>query len=152
MMTFKRIPLAAASAIALAACAGGQTAPAASSSTPPATFTAQVAAGGELYGAHCAGCHGAQGEGKGAPRVVGLDKGALPLDPPPSAKYRKGQFKTVGDVAAFVAKNMPPNNPGKLSEEEYYSILAFDLKANGIDLGDKKLTPELAQTLDIPRK
>lgn len=152
MTNFDRSLFAAAAAVALAACGGSQASPAAPSSTPPATFAEQVAAGGELYGKHCASCHGAQGEGKGAPRVVGLDKGALPLDPPAAAKFRKGQFKTAGDVAAFVAKNMPPNNAGKLSDEEYFSILAFDLKANGVDLGDKKLTPELAQTLEIPRK
>jgi hypothetical protein len=38
-----------------------------------------------------------------------------------------------------------------LSEEEYFSILAFDLKANGIDLGDRKLDAALAKTLEVPR-
>ena len=100
----------------------------------------QVELGGKLFGAKCAGCHGDSGQGtSNAPRVVGLSEGALPLDPPPSAKYRKEQFKTVADVAGFVVKAMPPKAPGSLSEEEYFSILAFDLKANGIDLGDKKL-------------
>ena len=84
--------------------------------------------------------------------MVGLDKGALPLDPPPTAKYRKSQFKTVADIADFVVKNMPPNKGGSLSTEEYLAILAFDLKANGIDLGDKKLDLPLAATLTVPRK
>ena len=47
---------------------------------------------------------------------------------------------------------MPPTAPGSLKPEEYWSILAFDLKANGIDLGDKKLDAELAKTLEVPRK
>jgi len=129
--------------------------PAATGAEPaaPATFAEQVARGQELYGAKCAGCHGAAGEGKaGAPPVVGLDKGALPLDPPPGAKGRTTQFKTVADIADFVVKAMPPKAPGSLSAEDYYSILAFDLKANGIDLGDKKLDGELAKTLEVPRK
>lgn len=46
---------------------------------------------------------------------------------------------------------MPPNQSGSLSDEEYFSVLAFDLKANGIDLADKKLDGELAKTLVIPR-
>ena len=89
---------------------------------------------------------------KKAPAVVGLSTGALPLDPPTAAKYRKAQFKTVADVAQFVVTTMPPGAAGSLSNEQYLDILAFDLKANGIDLGDKKLDLELAKTLVIPRK
>jgi cytochrome c len=145
---------------ALAAC-GGSASPAenagsaaeAAPAAAPQTFAEQVELGGKLYGAKCAGCHGTSGQGtSNAPRVVGLADGALPLDPPASAKYRKVQFKTVADVAGFVVKTMPPKAPGSLSEEEYFSILAFDLKANGVDLGDKKLDGALAATLDIPRK
>jgi cytochrome c len=117
----------------------------------PATFAEQVALGQKLYGEHCAECHGASGEGKDAPRVVGLDKGALPLEPPPTAKYRKSKFETVADVAQFATKNMPPAAPGSLSEDQYWSILAFDLKANGIEL-DKKLDGAVASGLTIPRK
>jgi hypothetical protein len=47
---------------------------------------------------------------------------------------------------------MPPKAPGSLPAEQYWAILAFDLKANGIDLGDKKLDGELAKTLEVPRK
>jgi mono/diheme cytochrome c family protein len=118
----------------------------------PANFGEQAALGQKLYGENCAGCHGDSGEGKDAPPLVGLDKGALPLEPPKGAKYRKTQFKTVADVAEFVVKHMPPKTPGSLPEEHYWAILAFDLKANGIDLGDKKLDPELAKTLEIPRQ
>jgi hypothetical protein len=82
---------------------------------------------------------------------VGLDKGALPLKPPAGSK-RTTEFKTVADIADYVVKTMPPNAPGSLSAEDYYAVLAFDLKANGIDLGDKKLDGELAKTLDVPRK
>jgi len=115
-------------------------------------FARQAATGAELYAKNCADCHGAHGNDGKAPPVVGLAQGALPLDPPPGAKLRKTQFKTVGDVADFVAKTMPPKAPGSLSNDEYYAILAFDLKANGIELGDKVLEPGLAGTLEIPRK
>lgn len=117
----------------------------------PSTFAEQVSAGQQLYGQHCAECHGASGEGNPAPRVVGLTEGALPLDPPVTAKYRKTRFETVADVASFVVANMPPKAPNSLKTEEYWSILAFDLKANGIDLGAKKLDAALAKTLEIPR-
>ena len=116
----------------------------------PANFSAQVARGSEVYTARCAKCHGKGGEGSaGAPAVVGPT--ALPLDPPSAAKLRKSRFVTVADVADFVVENMPPGAPGTLSEEDYYSVLAFDLKANGIDLADKKLDGALAASLIIPR-
>jgi mono/diheme cytochrome c family protein len=86
---------------------GGPTTPSSSSSATgdPQTFAAQVEHGQKLYGEKCASCHGAGGEGsKNAPRVVGVDKGALPLDPPAGAKGRKTQFKTAADVADFVVK------------------------------------------------
>src|SRR5512146_2545483 len=100
-------------ALAAVACGGATPAPqapAAETSTPPAsaatpsadapsTFAEQVTLGAQLYGQKCAECHGASGEGSPGPRLVGLDKGALPLDPPPSAKARTSQFKTVADVA-----------------------------------------------------
>ena len=93
---------------------------------------AQIAQGKDLYGANCASCHGANGEGKGkAPKVVG--EGALPMDPPKGAKLRKGvKFMTAKDVADFVVAKMPPKKPGSLKPEEYLAILAFDLSANGV--------------------
>lgn len=128
---------------ALVACGGGEQPPPNSPSgeapagAAPKTFAEQVTAGQALYGSNCASCHGNSGEGTSAPRVVGMDKGALPLDPPPDRKFRKGQFKTAADVAGFVVKNMPPGKGGSLTEEQYFSILAFDLHANGVDLPNK---------------
>ena len=128
-------------------------APAAPAAEAPKTnpFQDQVAAGQALYGKHCAECHGPSGNDGKAPSVVGLDKGALPLDPPKKSKTRKTQFKTASDVADYVVKNMPPKTAGSLSADEYFAILAFDLHANGIDL-DKKLDGTLAATLELPRK
>lgn len=119
-------------------------------SASPATFGEQVALGATTYARECASCHGASGEGAGAPRVVGIAQGALPLDPPADRKYRHSRFVTVADVATFAVATMPPKAPGSLTADEYWAVLAFDLHANGIDL-DRKLTPELAAGLTIPR-
>ena len=132
--------------MSVAACGGESPPPASPTPTPitrtglgaePQTFAEQVTAGQKLYGDNCASCHGAAGEGAKAPRVVGMDKGALPLEPPKEAKYRKTQFKTASDVAGFVVKTMPPGAAGSMKEAEYWSILAFDLHANGVDLPKK---------------
>jgi mono/diheme cytochrome c family protein len=146
-----RVATAAVFGIGAVACGGGEPQPSAPGSGAPATFAEQVAQGQQLFGDKCASCHGAHGNDGKAPKLVGLKEGALSLDPPASAKARKQQFKTVADVADFVTKNMPPGAGGSLTADQYWSILAFDLKANGIDLGDKKLDPTLASTLTIPR-
>ena len=108
----------------------------------------QVAEGQQLYGKYCAKCYGDAGQGgKKAPPVVGKD--ALPLDPPATAKVRKSQFHTAQDVAAFVATKMPANKPGSLSADEYYAILAFDLKANGVDVSGKEIDPATAAQIKL---
>jgi cytochrome c len=129
--------------------------------TPPTktstAFADQAARGQMLFTQQCAECHGAAGEGgktktgKAVPKLVGLSTGALPEAPPPGSKMRKTPFKTVGDVATFVQKSMPMDNPGSLSMQQVYDVLAFDLKANGIDLKDKQLDAQNAATMDIPR-
>jgi S-disulfanyl-L-cysteine oxidoreductase SoxD len=120
--------------LAIAACA---TAPSARNSE---SGWSQADDGAKLYGQYCASCHGAAGQGtKDAPPVVG--KNALPLDPPATAKVRKTQFHTAQDVAQFVVANMPAKAPGSLTTEQYYDILAFDLKANGIDVSKMRIEP-----------
>jgi cytochrome c len=108
----------------------------------------QADEGAKLYGQYCASCHGDAGQGtKGAPPVVG--KNALPLDPPATAKVRNTQFHTAQDVAQFVAASMPAKAPGSLSTDQYYDILAFDLKANGIDVSKKKIDPTSAAEIKL---
>lgn len=117
------------------------------------SMNTQAVKGAALYTQHCAKCHGVMGEGtKKGPRVVDMDKGALSLNPPANAQKRTMQFRTVGDVAEFVLANMPKDDPGKLSEEDYFRILAFDLKANGVKLGNQHLDMNLARTMEIPRE
>lgn len=117
----------------------------------PATFAAQVELGKQLYGTNCAVCHGDKGQGTGdAPRLVGIDQGALPLKAPDTRMLRHEDFVTVGDVASFVVMNMPPNKAGSLSTDQYLAIVAFAIDANGVML-DQKLDLDLAETLTIPR-
>jgi S-disulfanyl-L-cysteine oxidoreductase SoxD len=109
-------------------------------SAQPHTPGNQVAQGGALFVAHCAECHGAQGQGdatKGVPPLVGAN--ALPLDPRPRAELRKNQFRTAQDVFDFVHVSMPLDEPGSLTEDQYWAILAFALHANGVDMRGKRI-------------
>ncbi|MDB4964927.1 MAG: hypothetical protein JWN44_616 [Myxococcales bacterium] len=143
-MTHRRSTILAATFTAAVALAGWAT----SSRAADSNGNDQAAEGGKLYAKHCAKCHGAGGEGtKKAPAVVG--KAALPLDAPATAKVRKSQFHTAQDVAEFVATKMPANKPGSLTVDEYYQILAFDLKANGVDVSAKKIDPKSAAEIKL---
>ena len=133
-----------------AGCAHNQSPdPAAASLSASATgdARAQATRGGQLFGQHCASCHGDGGQGtNGAPPLVGKD--ALPLDAPATAQVRKTPFHTAGDVYAFVKANMPAKAPGTLSQDEYLALIAFDLQANGVDLSGKAaLTPDALAAL-----
>jgi S-disulfanyl-L-cysteine oxidoreductase SoxD len=96
----------------------GSDTPAAGDEELEGPFDVQATRGGELYGAHCAKCHGASGEGGTAPAVVG--QGAL------------SRFADAAEVFTFVSEKMPGDAPGTLPEDDVLAILAFDLKANGV--------------------
>jgi len=129
------------SVVCVTACGG--TKEASSAPSTPGGATDQASLGAELYGAHCASCHGADGKGNaGTPAVVGSS--ALPLDAQPPSHARTAQFHTALDVLQFIQANMPPQKGGSLSQDEYNAILAFDLKANGVDLTGKKVTTDTA--------
>lgn len=103
----------------------------------PTTFAEQVTAGRPLFAQRCAGCHGASGEGSFAPRLIGREKGAL------------ASFTDAGDLADYVIRFMPPGRAGTLPREEYFSIVAFTVDANGIAAGDALLTDESASNVAL---
>lgn len=95
-------------------------------------LAAQIEQGKQLYVGHCAKCHGDSGQGTSeGPLVVGAD--AFPQQPREGAK-RDVEFKTAADVFGWATANMPPDDPGSLSTEEYLAVFAFGLTANGVQL------------------
>jgi hypothetical protein len=76
-----------------------------------------------------------------------VGKDALPLDPPSGAKLRKSQFRNAKDVLDFISEKMPAKKPGSLKPEEYAAILAFDLKANGVDVTGKQIDAASAEKI-----
>ncbi len=116
----------------------------------PTSFAEQVSAGEKLYMDHCASCHGGKGEGGGrSPKLAGA--GALPVDPPKEAKQRTSKFNNANDIFDFVSKQMPPGQGGSLKDHEYWSIIAWDLKANGVS-PTKKLDSSTGATVTMKKK
>jgi len=101
--------------------------------SPPARQPDQVAAGAAVYAAWCASCHGSELEG---------GRGSA-LDPATLASYR-----SADRLVRFVRISMPQDDPGGLSEQEYYDVVAFLLDANGMNPAgtplDASTAPDIA--------
>lgn len=82
-----------------------------------------VAEGAATYATKCASCHGAKGQGGAADRLVGGE----------------GNQRTVGNYWPYATtlydytfRSMPFTQPGSLTPNETYGLVAFILNLNGI--------------------
>ncbi len=92
--------------------------------------------GEKVYGAACASCHGAAGEGKAkAPALIG-PKGF-------------DDYKTAKDAFEYIKGNMPSTSPGSLSDPEYWAVTAWLAKKNSYPV-DKKLDATNAGAVKRP--
>lgn len=98
---------------------------------------AQAEAGQKEYDGQCAMCHGAELLGPDAPALVGREV--------------MQNFSTAAGLYEYFSVAMPPQAPGLLGEEVYVNILAYILKANGAQPGDKALDakPETLASIDL---
>ena len=94
---------------------------------------AQADRGQAAYSEDCAECHGeGLGGGEMAPGLTGV-----------AFSFRWRGLK-VGDVYTSIRSTMPPEEPGRLSAQEYIDIVAFLLGANKYPVGDRELAAESA--------
>lgn len=93
-----------------------------------------VADGQAVYAARCASCHGAKGEGGSFERLVGRDSG-------PNFNFATDPklVKTVGNywpyattLFDYTQRAMPFLQPGTLTPNETYSLVAYILALNEI--------------------
>ncbi len=123
-------------------------------------FTAEQAARGkEVFGNHCAVCHGESGQGGDvpaqfaglagwhAPRLIG--EGALPEMPRPEHRVRLAPFQTAADVLGFVSAAMPAQDPGSLEKGQYLDVTAYLLEANGMRPDGKPFDEEQAEKISL---
>jgi S-disulfanyl-L-cysteine oxidoreductase SoxD len=116
------------------AAASSQPDAAASSSQPeaapaskPATYTAEQAdRGKEVFAEDCIDCHGKDLRGGllGGPPLRGQSF---------EDKYGKGS--PAGVLFEVMSTTMPPNDPGRYSDETYADLMAYILKTNGYKAG-----------------
>ena len=108
-----------------------------------------VAQGKVIYAQKCAACHGANGEGKPADRLVG-GKGTLATDKP---------VRTVGSywpyaptLFDYVRRAMPHDQPQSLSANEVYAVTAWLLHANGIVGADATMDARSLPAVRMPNR
>jgi S-disulfanyl-L-cysteine oxidoreductase SoxD len=96
----------------------------------------QVVRGEEVWTSVCARCHAAGSDNPDAPKL---------LEPPPITS-----FATAAGMFQYVRESMPYDEPGTLTEDQYWAAVAYILTQKGVTGGDVPLGPENA--LGIPVK
>ena len=87
---------------------------------------AQASRGEELYGRHCAECHGSGLDGDAVTEIP-----ALAFD----SFMQRWSGRNVDDLVARMQRAMPPTAPGSLSRTQYVDLVAYVLKSNGFPSG-----------------
>ena len=82
-----------------------------------------VAEGATVYAAKCQSCHGANGQGGKFDRLVGLE---------PNVKTIGNYWPYATTLYDYTARSMPFLQPGTLTPNEVYSVVAYLLHLNRI--------------------
>ena len=105
--------------------------------------------GEPLYQLHCASCHGADGEGTLANKLVG-GHGTLGSDAPVKTLGSYWPYATT--VFNYVRRSMPYLTPMTLTDDEYYAITAFLLNKNDIIAADAEMNSETLPAVVMPNR
>lgn len=99
-------------------------APTPSTTTPTASAASNTAGafadqGSALFALACAGCHGNNGTGGGAPELTG-------------PKNTLAAYKNAKNVLDYITASMPPEAPGSLTSPQAQQLTAFILVQNNL--------------------
>jgi cytochrome c len=102
-----------------------------------------------VYGQYCAACHGFDGEGTIANKLVG-GRGTLDSDAPVKTAGSYWPYATT--VFNYIRRSMPYTAPMSLTNEEYYAITAFILNKNDIIAPDMVLDKDSLAGVRMPNR
>lgn len=93
-----------------------------------------AAEGAGVYAAKCAACHGANGEGGSAERLIGRNEGdSFAFATNPRLVRTIGSYWPYATTLYdYTSRSMPFGQPGTLAPDETYSLVAFLLFRNGV--------------------
>lgn len=115
---------------------------------PEGSGTAAI--GKELYAQYGAAWHGAEGEGTSyAPALVG---GIDSLDTDSPVKTVGSYWPYATSVFSYIRRAMPASGPQTLTNDEYYSLTAWVLWANGLVAEDDVMDAETLPQVQMPNR
>ena len=110
-----------------------------------------VEAGGELYDAQCAVCHGVFGEGEGRWPILAGGHDTLTDDRP--EKTIGSYWPYLSTVFDYVKRAMPFGNARSLSDDDVYAITAYLLYLNDlVEEEDFVLSADNFQSISLPNE
>jgi cytochrome c len=114
---------------------------------PPGKGTAKE--GKQVFTDKCSYCHGAEGQGTPADRLVG-GQGTLASDQPVRTVGSYWPYATT--LFDFVRRAMPLNQPQSLTNDEIYAVSAYILAANGIIKPGEQMNAKTLPKVKMPNK
>lgn len=105
--------------------------------------------GKAVYEMYCASCHGMDGEGTIANKIVG-GRGTIDSDSPVRTVGSFWPYATT--VFDYVRRSMPYTAPMSLTNEEYYAITAYILNKNDIIAADAVLDRNSLPKVRMPNR
>lgn len=106
-------------------------------------------AGKPLYDAHCAACHGFEGEGPLAQRLVG---GHGTLDTAAPVKTIGSYWPYSTTVFNYIRRSMPYTAPMSLTNDDYYAITAYLLYLNEIIDEETVISRDSLPAIEMPNR
>ena len=119
---------------------------------PPGSGT--VAAGATIYAAKCASCHGKNGEGATFERLVATDAGKN-FDFATNAKLPRAvgnYWPYATTLYDYTYRAMPFMQPGTLTPDETYSLVAYILALNKIVPDDAVMDAKTLPQVKMPAR
>jgi mono/diheme cytochrome c family protein len=97
-----------------------------------------VLAGEQVYTQNCAICHGSALDGSGG------------RFPPLLGRQTVPDFPSTTVLFDYISRSMPYGNPGTLTADQYYSVIAYLLNKNDILPADGLVNKETLPTIKLP--
>ncbi len=108
-----------------------------------------VAEGKPLYDMHCMACHGFDGEGTIANKLVG-GRGTLASEEPVKTVGSYWPYATT--IFNYIRRSMPYTAPMSLTNDDYYAITAYVLNMNDIIAADTVIDRDSLPGVEMPNR
>ena len=111
----------------------------------------RVEEGSLVYRRQCAACHGVNGQGAGAPRLV-KPNAAPDADPWSLGRILPIRSPYATGVWDYINRGMPLNREGSLSADQVYALTAYLLNLNEVIPEDAVMDAESLPKVQMPNR